>query len=529
MNSNEQSKILLVGTERNCRSIGYVLDFKDYAMVEKLTPKSFAQYQDYQIYVCELKHKSKKLINRKLLKINLKLHYLDDILHQIDEEYSSERNQVSNDVSQTKITKKPIENETFKTIQSITVVDEKKSRIPLIKRIIRGMKHPLRSTWHVLLHIRWFIHRLTKKFSIKQKKYFLSIHEKIKSAIQDNKIKRLENKIKHYKCGPYKNRLQYIHYLCNLKPSELLLYVINAPINHQIRCTHLENITDAFVALNGDVFGCCHCYVPFGNIIEEDSNKIFNGIYSRIVMLSSLNQSYCLCPTNYCTLKCYQKTKESFKHINANNSNEIRKLSLGIDSSCNLACKSCNACNHIIDDNHHNTITTIINKLLDSYWLEKAKILIIAGMGEIFYSPYYRQLLKTNLKRKEITIHSNGLLFNETNWQLIADKYETINVKISVDAATPETYKKIRGGNFDILTKNLKMISELRSQDKIKSFKLCFVVQRDNFREMPAFVKMAQELNVDVIYFQRMYYWNWKNISEQEFIKEELIIKNKYF
>ena len=36
-------------------------------------------------------------------------------------------------------------------------------------------------------------------------------------------------------------------------------------------------------------------------------------------------------------------------------------------------------------------------------------------------------------------------------------------------------------------------------------FVLAFVVQRANFREMPAFVKLAEEVNADTIVFQRYY------------------------
>ena len=48
----------------------------------------------------------------------------------------------------------------------------------------------------------------------------------------------------------------------------------------------------------------------------------------------------------------------------------------------------------------------------------------------------------------DIRIHSNGLLINKT----ISDKIiqsEVTWIGISMDAATPDTYKKIRGGNFD--------------------------------------------------------------------------------
>ena len=153
----------------------------------------------------------------------------------------------------------------------------------------------------------------------------------------------------------------------------------------------------------------------------------------------------------------------------------------------------------------------VVDKLLSSGYLDQAKSLILSGRGEVFYSPYYRRLLETDLKRKNIHILSNGILFNETNWNWLKNKYETIDVQISVDAATKETYSKLRGGNFDVLLKNLHMLAVLHRQGRIRKFKLNFLVQRDNFHEMIAFVQLGRALSVDCIEFQKMS--NFGNLS----------------
>ena len=168
----------------------------------------------------------------------------------------------------------------------------------------------------------------------------------------------------------------------------------------------------------------------------------------------------------------------------------------------------------------------ISDNILASGYLEKTQELIIAGQGEVFYSPYYRKLIDGKLKRKYIHILSNGTLFNKENWNLIKDKYETIDVMISVDAATAETYKNLRGGNFNILMNNLRMISELHKQGKIRCWNLNYVVQRDNFREMPSFVRLAKSLGVDSIGFQKML--NFRNLSEKEYLEKSLVIDDEY-
>ena len=179
-----------------------------------------------------------------------------------------------------------------------------------------------------------------------------------------------------------------------------------------------------------------------------------------------------------------------------------------------------------MDDIARSQKTVIVDKLLRSGYLEQAQMLVVASMGEVFYSPYYRQLITTNLQRQQVKIKSNGTLFNEDNWQLLENKYKIIDAEISVDAATAETYQKLRGADFNNLMRNLKMLADLHRQKQIREFNLSFVVQRENFHEMPAFVKLGRMLGADCINFQRMN--NFGNQTEQEFLERCLIIDNKY-
>lgn len=165
-------------------------------------------------------------------------------------------------------------------------------------------------------------------------------------------------------------------------------------------------------------------------------------------------------------------------------------------------------------------------KLLSSSYINQAKTLLFAGSGEVFYSPTYRRLLDSNLKRDSIYILSNGILFNKNNYNWLKEKFSIIDVRISVDAATKETYTKLRGGNFDTLMKNLEMIADLHRRGKVRELILNFVVQRDNFQEMPSFVKLGKSLGVDFVEFQHL--CNFGNLTEEEFVNRSLIINNEY-
>ena len=497
MEAKEQTKILLVGTERNCRSIAYVLDFKNYEYIKKLTKKNFCKYIEYQIYVCELKKKRKRLIQHKLLKENLKLQYLDDICQMIDD---NEVKRCSN--------LKETNNQVIKPtpVQATEGVDKPKEKHQImIVRIFRGLKHPLIAAWHVVLRLKWRL-------------------ERIKKMIRKLKEKLLENEIKNYKYS--KADYRHIYYIRSLSTSQLLLYVLRAPINRSMKCANLEKRAELYVHYDADVYGCCRCLLPFGNLISEaDPNDILNSFRTRIIKLSSLNRSYCLCSADRCSCDYYKVDNTPFKLDEMLLPDLTLKLTLGFDKSCNLCCKSCRPERFSMNENQRQITASVTEKIIKSGWLERANTVFLAGHGEVFYSPYYRQLL-TSMRRNQITIYSNGLLFNENNWKLIKDKYENISVRVSVDAATAETYKKLRGADFNILMKNLEMLGKLRAKNAIKKFEFCFVVQRVNFKELVAFVKMAYELHVDRIEFQRIF--NWGHLDPQEYLENCLIINDKY-
>ena len=269
--------------------------------------------------------------------------------------------------------------------------------------------------------------------------------------------------------------------------------------------------------------------MPFGNLLQDGNlDEIYNSTYARIVKLSSLNRSYCLCNLHS---KCV-RYKTITNLVSTDKKWEIgivpEKILVNFDPTCNLFCRSCRVEKYEMDDQTKQETTIVVTKLLNSGWLEKTKILQLAGNGELFYSPFYRQLLFSDLKRQQIRIQSNGTLFNEENWKLVADKYKMIDVSISVDAATKETYTKLRcGGNWHNLMKNLTMLSDLHRQKQIREFQLSFVVQRDNFREMSAFVKLGKKLGVDIVLFQRLNrYGNGR--CTNEFLEQCLIIDNQY-
>jgi radical SAM protein with 4Fe4S-binding SPASM domain len=100
-----------------------------------------------------------------------------------------------------------------------------------------------------------------------------------------------------------------------------------------------------------------------------------------------------------------------------------------------------------------------------------------------------------------VCMTTNGSLLTTENIDRIMDSHQIMQVAVSVDAGTKETYEKIRkGGKWEVLIENLSQLIERRRRgDRRPLVSTNFVVMRRNFREIPTYVKQMASLGVDVI------------------------------
>lgn len=151
------------------------------------------------------------------------------------------------------------------------------------------------------------------------------------------------------------------------------------------------------------------------------------------------------------------------------------------------------------------------------YFVKDATCLVASGNGDPFASRHYRELISACSKKypqMKFGFHTNGLLFNEVICKKlgILDKIEAVS--ISIDAASGETYSKIRKeGQFDTLIKNLAWLRTLKCNNQITDFEFLFVVQHYNYREIPLFVEFARQFNAKSK-FVALRNW-WESAVEQ--------------
>ena len=311
----------------------------------------------------------------------------------------------------------------------------------------------------------------------------------------------------------------YFYYSMRLflpSPSLLLRKTIQDKPKINISCSDKP-----IIAVSCDGTKLCLRAMPQTNtesLAYTDLENIVYSLYFRISHLSMSNKTFSFCNTDVCPMQLHKNSSlEKYKEIQRDKyllkKPQEYSWRLNYDNSCNMKCITCRDCYKVSPDGASKEIidmihqTVIENISLMQDWLFTA--------GEAFYGKYNKDIIFDKNPHKEIRILTNGILFDEKNWEKIRRKYDRIKrVSVSVDAASKETYEYIRGGNFDLLIKNLYMLSKLRKADEIESFDINFVISVFNFHEMKKFVKFARELSCDYCLFTKFHYrlpWHCQN------------------
>ncbi len=340
-----------------------------------------------------------------------------------------------------------------------------------------------------------------------------------------------------------------------LKRREALnpLKSIKSPINQKGRyCIR----PFAYVDIESDLSMRCCCWSwmtkDFGRLNEQSMMDVWNSEIAQKIRKSILDGTYEYCNWHQCPLYSNPEdglySKEQLKNLTKVELkaispwieyiiNEKTKVDLlpaifnfCYDRTCNLKCPSCRMCT--INNNsgiEYEKISKFQEKLLneiDDHIKKNETRISICGSGEPFASRAFKKILFSldgaAYPKLKIAIQSNGTLFDHNVWDKMRKIHENVEyVIISIDAASENTYNQIRlGGNYNKLINNLKFLSELRKNGKLKELNLAFVVQKRNYAEMVAAIQLSKDLNADKIIFNLI--TDWFTWTKKDFNNEAI-------
>ncbi len=264
--------------------------------------------------------------------------------------------------------------------------------------------------------------------------------------------------------------------------------------------------------ISGEVYGCCPDFLPvsFGNLRFESFWDCWNSYAARIVRLSILNGTFAFCSRQYCDLFEFEKEEKRLLKPEASYEGSLLEyphtLMVGIDYSCNLQCPSCRKEPCIARGEEREEMDRQAEDLLE-HVIPHVRRLWLAGSGEVFFSRVYKRMLQDERcrKRGNISILSNGTLFDEKVWKSLEESYPLVEAAISMDGIRDATIEKLRrGADAKKLKKNLEFLGKLRKSQKIQKLFLNCVLQAENVAELYELLEYCREIGVDKVQFLKL-------------------------
>jgi len=206
-------------------------------------------------------------------------------------------------------------------------------------------------------------------------------------------------------------------------------------------------------------------------------------------------------------------------------------LHLEPTTACNLDCIMCgrsSAWKELAEHSAHMTKETFEKAIP---FLKTARRVVLHGWGEPLLAPNFTWMVETAKKCGcWVDFDTNGLLLKPKLCdRLVSARIDCVNV--SIDAATADTYKFIRGGDFDLLVSNLVRLKEAkdRTGSSYPKVRFKYIIMRKNLEELPEVVRLAGRLGISQIVLQNLIVWpDQGNLMEQAVYDQKARVMELY-
>jgi len=183
------------------------------------------------------------------------------------------------------------------------------------------------------------------------------------------------------------------------------------------------------------------------------------------------------------------------------------ELYLQVASGCNIDCYMCYEHNRPPAARRGRGVASmspeLFRKLADEVFPYSRRVAFGLG-GEPTLSEHFPEFVESAWELDQhVHVTTNGTrITTDATAELFSRCLRSMDV--SIDAATPETYERIRfGSKWRQLRANFDRLNRFRSRapaDQRLELTLCFVMMRSNISELPAFVELAAEVGAERVH-----------------------------
>ena len=263
---------------------------------------------------------------------------------------------------------------------------------------------------------------------------------------------------------------------------------------------------------NGSCYVCeCTSWLPqsIGNLNLQSLDDILMSSLRAGLQKSISDGSYRYCNNKQCS---YLLDARPVRWPRTPTISQIKNIRLAIDDSCNLSCPSCRTGKIFVKSGKLlEQRIRLVKRIVEYVATQKHDINLHVGSdGDPFVSLVYRYFIKhvKFFPHVRLSIQTNGLLIKKM-YQRHEDMFKKLNVlNVSIDGASKNTYEHLRrGGSYDKIIENLEFVASIKSKYNFK-FIIHFVVQAENYEEMPAIIELAEKYSADNVWLNKINNWN---------------------
>lgn len=182
-----------------------------------------------------------------------------------------------------------------------------------------------------------------------------------------------------------------------------------------------------------------------------------------------------------------------------------------VSGKCNLNCRMCRGTNSpTYPDRLSYLSADDFERMLEAAPTAFG-ITLSAGDSDPLLHPEFERILDSAARHHvTLDIFTNGHPLNARKCRRMVETQAVGLINFSIDAATPETYRRIRGASFERVLQRIEMLEAMKKEaGRIRpELSLSFVAMSDNIEELPEFVRLAQRWSAFRVFVEYLNGWD---------------------
>lgn len=179
-------------------------------------------------------------------------------------------------------------------------------------------------------------------------------------------------------------------------------------------------------------------------------------------------------------------------------------LQFALNNTCNFKCVYCTDHRAGNDIKRTQLDGKVFADLVEA--IPRAELLAFHGINEFFIDKSFFDLVQRCADAgARLALNTNGSVATPRHLEVLKNYPGRILINFSLDAATAETFKKIRGWDFERVIRNVRSYAQMFATRRDRTWmSVSFVITRGNVHEMVPFVELAADLGVNEVIFYRL-------------------------